>query len=136
VATVDPIKVRGLRDFQAALKAMDGESQKQLRIVLNTVSESVAAGARRRVPRKTGKAAASIKVASSQREARIKAGGAKAGYYPWLDYGGKLPQGGRRPFVPQGRHLYPTYHAQKDSIGPALEKALTDLARSAGLEVT
>ena len=135
--TVDPIKIGGLRDFQRALKLMDGESQKQLRVVLNSVAETVAAGARRRVPTKTGKAKASIKVASSQREARIKAGGPRASHYPWLDFGGRVGKGRSvlRPFVQRGRYLYPTYDASRPEIQAALEKALTDLARTAGVGV-
>ena len=134
---IDPIKIRGVREFQAALKAMDGESQKQLRLAFNSVAETIAAGARRRVPTKTGRAAGSVKVASSQREARIKAGGAKASYYPWLDFGGRVgpKRSVKRTFVERGRYLYPTYDANRASIQAGLEKALTDLARNAGLEV-
>lgn len=138
MAIVDPIKVRGLRDLQGALKRMDGESQKKLRLVLNEVAETVAAGTRRRVPRRTGAAAASVKVASSQREARIKEGSAKAPYMPWLDYGGKTgkKKSVKRPFVKDGRYLYPTYRANKSSLLPALEKAIVELAKESGLEVS
>jgi hypothetical protein len=138
VPAVDPIKIKGVREFQAALKAMDGESQKQLRVVFNSVAETIAAGARRRVPTRTGRAKASIKVASGQREAKIKGGGGKAGYYPWLDFGGRTgrKKSVRRPFVERGRYLYPTYDASRPQIQAALEKALADLARTAGLEVS
>lgn len=134
---IDPIKIKGLVEFQRALKAIDGEAQKQLRVVFNTVAETVAGGARRRVPTKTGRAKASVKVASSQREARVKAGGARVPWYPWIDFGGRvgIHKSVSRPFVSGGRYLYPSYFANKDSIYPALEKGLVALVHDAGLEV-
>ena len=85
MTVVKPIKVVGLRDFQAALKDLDGESQKLLRVTLNEVAETVAAGARRRMPSKTGRARASVKTASSQREVRVREGSKKTPYVPWLE---------------------------------------------------
>lgn len=135
---VDPIKVKGLIEFQRALKAVEDGAQKQLRVVFNAVAETVAGGARRRVKTgKTGKSKGSIKVASSQREAVVKAGGARVPWYPWLDFGGRvgIHKSVSRPFVQGGRYLYPSYDANRASIGPALERGLVDLVRSAGLEV-
>lgn len=136
-ATVEPIKVTGLRDFQKALRDMDSDLPKQLRVALNSVAETVAGGARRRIPSRTGAARNSLKVASSQREARIKGGSAKAPYYPWVDFGGRV---GRhksvsRPFVKSGRYMYPSYSANRASVLSALEQVLVDLAESNGLEV-
>lgn len=135
---VDPIKIVGLRDFQAALKQMDGESQKQLRVVLNQASDVVARGASRRVPRKTGRAAASLRAQSSQREARVVGGSRKVPYYGWLDFGGRIgrDKSQRRPFVQSGRFMYPAYSANRDSINRALQESLVALARGAGLTVT
>ncbi len=136
MATIAPIHIAGLRDLQAALKQLDGESQKLLRVTLNDAAETVAAGARRRVPTRTGKAKASIRVASSQREAKVKAGGTKAPYYPWLDYGGKtgIKRSVHRPFVTGGRYIYPTYHSNRDSIRRALSESIGKLIRQAGLD--
>lgn len=138
MSVVEPLKISGLREFQAALKQMDGESQKQLRVVLNTAADTVAQGARRRVPRRTGRAAASVKAASSQREARVQGGSKKASYYGWLDFGGRIGKNKsvRRPFVERGRYIYPTYSANRDGIMKALEQGLVDLARNSGLDVT
>jgi hypothetical protein len=138
VSTIDPIKVSGLKEFQRALKQMDGESQKQLRVVLNQSAETVAVGAARRVPRRTGRAAASLRAQSSQREARVMGGSKKVPYYGWLDFGGRIgrDKSQRRPFVQSGRYMYPTFAANRDSIYKALQKGLAELARTAGLEVT
>lgn len=135
---VEPIKIQGLRELQAALKQMDGETQKQLRVVLNSVSETVAGGARRRMPSRTGKAKASVRVLSTQREARVAEGSKRVPYVAWLDYGGKTGRNRSvsRPFVQGGRYLYPAYKANRTSIMAALEKSIVALAVSAGLEVS
>lgn len=99
-----PIRVEGLRELQAALKAFDGESQKALRVALNNAVEGIASDARRRVPTRSGKARASIRATSSQREARVSAGKKAVPYYGWLDYGGKTGIGRSidRPFRKAG----------------------------------
>jgi len=138
MSTIDPIRVSGLREFQRALKQMDGESQKQLRVVLNQAAETVAAGAARRVPTRSGKARQSLRAQSSQREDRVMGGSKKVPYYAWLDFGGRIGRNKaqRRPFVKAGRYMYPTFAANRDTIYTALQKGLADLARNAGLEVS
>lgn len=135
---VDPIQIKGLREFQAALKQMDGETQKQLRVVLNSAADLVASGAARRVPSRSGRARASLRAQSSQREAKVVGGSKKVPYYGWLDFGGRIgrKQGNRRPFLQAGRYVYPTFVANRDAIYQALADGLADLARSAGLDVS
>lgn len=143
MATVDPIRIVGLREFRKALKEMGGDLPRQIRVALNSVAETVAGGARRRVPSRTGKARASLKVSSGQLEARIKGGAARVPYYGWLDFGGRVGRGRtgpntgatRRPFIQSGRYMYPSYSANRDTVHKALEQVLVDLAESAGLEV-
>jgi len=137
-ATIEQVSIRGLRDFQAALKQMDDGAQKQLRVVLNKASELVLSGARKRVPTKTGAAVASLKAASSQREASIRAGSRKAPYYPWLDFGGRVGIGKsvKRPFLAKGRYIYREYDAVRPRVLGLLEAELAALAKNAGLTVT
>ena len=132
---IDPIKIDGLRDLQAALKAADGESQKQIRVVLNEAAEIVVAGARPLIPRRSGKLAASLKAASGQRDANVKLGGAKLGYAGWIEFGGRVGrnQSVRRPFVPAGRSVYPAVRRREADISRVMEDGLTRLAQSAGL---
>lgn len=136
MSTIKAIKVEGLRDFQRALKQADGESQKKLRVVLNEVSSTVVAGAARRVPRRSGRAAASLRAQSSQREARVVGGSKKVPYYGWLDFGGRIGRNKtqRRPFIQSGRYLWPTVAANRHSLETALQKALIELARETGME--
>lgn len=132
----DSVQISGLKEFQKALRGMDAALPKQLRVALNSASQLVIDYAKPRVPRRSGAAAASLKVRSSQREARIAAGGRKAPYYPWLDFGGTVPKGGTRPFYTEGRYIYPGLKANREKITAELERALTQLATDAGLEVT
>lgn len=152
---IRPIAVEGMKDLQKALKEMDGESQKEIRVALNAVAATVAQGAARRVPVKTGRARASLREFSSQRETRIAAGGRKAPYYGWLDFGGTVGKGRtpggfkkkaggatggtagsiHRPWFEGGRYIYPTIAANRDSLAKAVHKQLMDLAKSKGLTV-
>jgi hypothetical protein len=136
--TIDPIKITGLREFQKALKDLDGESQKQLKVVLDDVARGVAAGAARRVPMRTGRARASLRAQSSQREAKVVGGSRKVPYYAWLDFGGRVgkKKSVSRPFVTSGRYIYPTIGASRQSIAEALADGLGQLIEKAGLEVT
>lgn len=137
MALIRPIVVEGMKDLQRALKEMDGESQKEIRVALNAVAATVAQGAARRVPTRTGRARASIREMSSQRETRIVAGGRRAPYYAWLDFGGTIGRARsvKRRYVVGGRYLYPTIAANRDGLARAIQKQLEDLAKSKGLEV-
>jgi hypothetical protein len=131
----ETIQIAGLKEFQKALKDMDRDLPKQLRVALNSASELVIDYARPKVPSRSGRARGSLKVRSSQKAARIAAGGTRAPYYPWLDFGGTTPKGGTRPFYTKGRYVYPGLDANRDKITQQLEVALTDLAKGAGLQV-
>ena len=134
----DPIRIDGLREFQAALRKVDRDLPKQLRLVLNDAAEVIVEGAKPLVPRRSGKAAASIKAQSQQRFARVKAGGARVPYYPWLDFGGSVGKRDsvKRPFLRDGRFLYPTLRNRRSMLNERMEKGLADLVRRSGLEVS
>lgn len=135
--SIEPIRVEGLRDLQAALKAIDGEAQKQLRLVLNDAAGVVVRGAQRRAPVKTGAYRNTIKVASSQREARVKAGSAKVAYAGFIDYGGSVGRhkSVKRPFIKTGRVVYPAYYAQQPNILAMMNAGLARLITNSGLAV-
>lgn len=135
----EKIQISGLREFQAALKQMDKDLPKQLRVALNEASGLVVDYAGAHMPHKTGRAAASLKARSTQRVARVGLGGRRAPYAPWLDFGGEGRIKGRpskRPFIKDGRYVYQGLRVKRDEITEVLSKALTDLATGAGLEVT
>jgi len=132
------IQITGIKEFQAALRKMDADLPKQLRIALNQASQLVVDKARSQVPTRTGAAAASLKVRSTQREARVAAGGRKAVYYAWLDFGGSVGRSKsvHRPFYKEGRYIYPALRKNREEITQIMVTALSGLARGAGLDVT
>jgi hypothetical protein len=136
----EPIRVEGLREFGRKLKTMETGLTRELRLALNEAAQLVVDDAKPKIPTLTGRAAGSVRVSSTQREVRVKAGGAKVAYYPWLDFGGRV---GRkksvvRPFFTDGRYLFLSYKQLKESgrILDTLQKALRRLADRAGIEMT
>jgi len=133
----EAIKIDGLREMQASMKAMDANLPKQLRIFMNSVVVMVADSAKAKVPHgRSGYAAASIKPQSTQRMGQVKAGGAKAPYYPWLDFGGSVGRNHsvHRPFFKKGRYLFVAYESHKAEIETKAIEGLNELARKSGLE--
>jgi multidrug efflux pump subunit AcrA (membrane-fusion protein) len=130
------VKVKGLRELQAALKATEDGAQKELRVALNRAAELVARGAARRVPTKTGRARASLRAQSSQREARVVGGSKKVPYYGWLEFGGRIgkDRSVRRPFVQGGRYLWPSYAAQRAQVAQVIAGELDALMKRTGLD--
>lgn len=134
----EPLQITGLREFQRALRQMDAGLPKQIRLVFNDATKVVIRDATSRMPSRSGRAIASVKARSSQREARVAIGGARAPYVPWLDYGGKTGPNRSvvRPFIREGRYLYPALTRKRDELQKILEDGLVELATGAGLEVS
>lgn len=135
----DKIKIEGIREFQRALRTMDANLPKQIRLIMNEATELVVDYAQARFPVATGRARASLKASSSQREARVALGGARAPYAPWLDFGGQGRIAGRppaRPFIREGRYVYKGLEVHRDEITQRMTEGLYQLGREAGLEMT
>ena len=112
------IHVRGLKEVQRVLRDADKALSVELRKGLNEVAEVVLDTARPLVPTRSGKARASLKAGSSAQAVQIKAGGTKAPYWAWLDFGGRVGRAKsvHRPFKPAGRYIYPTLRKKRDLI--------------------
>lgn len=137
------LRVQGLNEFQRVLRSVDRELAKELRRGLNDVAEVVAGEARRRVPvsddpQKKGKSRGhlrdTIKARSTQRQGRVQMGtAARTAYAGWIEFGGnKKNKGGKpsaRPFVRQGRYLYPAYLAKRSTVVARAEEVIAALAR-------
>lgn len=138
----EQIHIEGLIPLQRALKAIDGEAQKELRLVLNEAAEIVVKGAKRRAPVKSGRLAKTIKAQSQQRAAVVSG---NTPYFGFIDYG-NVTHGGRRavgpgdsqvrPFIKTGRILYPAFLAQEKNIQKLLQIRLDALIEKHGLDVT
>jgi hypothetical protein len=137
VATIEPIKVEGLAEFNRNLRNLDSDLPKALRLAHNEAASIVVDYAKPRVPKRTGRAAGTVKAKSTRTESRVSGGSKRAPWYPWLDFGGKvgINKSVSRPFYSDGRYLYPALAARRDEIQEALESALIDVARQAGVEV-
>lgn len=135
----DPIKIDGLAAFSRNLRKLGADLPKALRIGMNEAANVVVDDARPHVPRRTGKAQASLKAKSTRTAVRVSAGGNRAPYYPWLDFGGRVGRrkSVRRAFYSDGRYLYASYTAKRDSgqLQEVLTRALLDVAAQAGVVV-
>lgn len=112
------IHVRGLKEVQKALRDIDKNLGPELRKGLNEVADVVLSAARPLVPSRSGKARASLKAGSTERAVQITAGGSKAPYWSWLDFGGRVGRAKsvRRRFIQEGRYIYPTLRKKRDDI--------------------
>jgi hypothetical protein len=132
------IKVKGLAEVSKAIRRIDSEAAKQLRLVGNDAADLVITGTRAVMPHRTGAAQASLKAQSTRTSARVRIGGRKAPYEPWLDFGGQGRHKGRpaaRPFIPGGRYLFPTVERESAAIGKLLQDGIVLVAKNAGLAV-
>lgn len=134
----EAIRVRGLAEFSRALRKMDADRSKQLRLALNESAGIIVDWAKPRVPVRTGAARRSLKAASTRTLARVSGGGSKAVYFGWLDFGGRVGRKNSvvREFRKHGRYIYQGYYANRNQFADVLESNLRRLARNAGLEVT
>lgn len=131
----DPIRIEGLKEFVRSIKQVDSDLPKAVRLAGNTAADIVVRVAKPRVPQRSGRAAGSIRARSTQSEARIAAGGARAAYYPWLDFGGRVGRNNAttRPFLKRGRYIWAAYADHIPQVQEAMTEALADVARRAGL---
>lgn len=133
------INIAGLKEFQKALRAVDADLPKLLRVTFNEAMGLVIGYASDHMPRKSGRAINSLKPRSAQRTARVAMGGRAAPYAPWLDFGGEGRRKGRpapRPFLKEGRFIYKGLAVKHDDITEVMSKGMADIARAAGLDVT
>jgi hypothetical protein len=137
VAAIEPIKITGLAEFNRNLKKLDSDLPKALRMAHNEAAQLIVNWAEPRVPRKTGRAAGTLKARSTRTESRVQGGSKRAPYYPFLEFGGKVGRKGsvRRPFIREGRYIYPALSANYDKFADLLTEKLIEVAKAAGVEV-
>lgn len=130
------IDIKGIKELQRAFSKMDGEMKSALKRAFLPIAQRVASAVQGKVPRQSGKAAGSIKAKASNYGASIAFGGSQAEYYPWLDFGGAVGRNDsiKRPFIPEGRYVYPTIADEGDELEHEVDEAIRRLAESAGFE--
>ena len=131
------IAVEGLKELTKALRDVDKDLPKLIRLAANDAANILIDKTRPTMPSRTGRAKGSLKARSTRTSARVSIGGAKAPYVPWLDFGGKTGRNKSviRPFIKEGRYLYPTLAKYRDDIVDNMQENLQDIVRQAGLEV-
>lgn len=144
MAAVDPIRIDGLVEFRRGIAQVDKAQAKLINKTIKQAGEVVAAAARARVPRVTGRAQKSIRVQVTKDRAVVR-GGVGAEYYAWLDFGGSTGRGHvprksnsgsvKRPRPARGRYIYPAYDANVDEITEFMVDELRVLFAQQGLEV-
>lgn len=137
MATIEPIKITGLREFNRNLRKINAELPKGLRDAHNEAAQLVVDWAVPKIPKRSGRAARSVRVASTRTESRIRGGGRRVPYYPWLDFGGKVGvnKSVSRPFHSDGRYIYPGLAAERDRIYEVLVRRLVGIVEGAGIGV-
>lgn len=134
---VDVVQVTGLADFRRGLRELGSAAPRALRIANNEAAQLVVDTAKPLVPKRSGRAANSIKVRSSQAVVRVASGGARAPYMPWLDYGGKVGKNdsAKREFIADGRYVYPAFRRVRERFTTVLQTALQRVADESGVEL-
>jgi len=146
------VKIIGVPEFVAALKAVDSSLPRQLRTAFLGVAKYVVGIAQQRMPIRSGEAARSLVPVAGQQYAGIArpAGGApwrgvSGDYYPWLDFGGSTGRGHgkgawmgavRRSAPKGGRYLYPAISEATPEFIKAADDAIGTVAAAAGFETT
>lgn len=132
------IQVEGLAQLNRALRAVDKDAPKGLRLAFNSAAEILVNEVRPKIPQASGAARRSLVARSTRTSARVGVGGKRAPYYPWLDFGGQGRIAGRpgpRPFLREGRYVYPTLREIRPRIESELQSKLTAVIVDSGLEV-
>jgi hypothetical protein len=134
----DPIKVKGLAEFNRNLRKLSADLPKELRLVLNEGANVIVDWAKPKIPSDSGAARATLKAKSTRTEARVQGGSTRVPYYPWLDFGGKVGRNRSiaRPFYSDGRYIYAGLAATRDDVLETLTDGVVRLVEGAGLDVT
>lgn len=125
------VYIQNLRDVQRWFAEFEPALQPVLRDELWKAADTTVKWAIvSRVPQRSGDAAASVRASSTARSVFINAGGSKAPYFPWLDFGGTLRPTGRRyntitrARIQRGRYVYPGIDQATPALATSAEKAV------------
>jgi hypothetical protein len=136
------VRAEGLTELRRALKDVDAKLPREIRIALNEGAKVVVGAARPTLPEISGDLARSLRPSSTQREGRVTLGTTSVPYAGWVEFGGKIEHAGhghtfphviRRPFVKEGRYLFPAAERKTDQVIEVCERAVGDLIQRAGL---
>ncbi len=139
------VEVDGIRAFQRALKKLDEtEIPKAIQSANKEFADTVRDDARGLAPQgPSGKLRASIVSRATKTTASIRGGGARVPYFKFIDFGGSVgpghkprqPNSGsiKRPFLRDGRIMYPAARRHRPEALAKYESALRDAIKNSGL---
>lgn len=139
----EAIKVEGLGELRKALKGLQDPSHtREFRDGLKKAADIGAHDARGRASRFSKTAANSIRATAGGNVAYIVGGKARVPWYPWLDFGSRVPRTGQPRSVgpwahsgrgPRGgRIIFPAIEAKERQMTEAVGDALDDAFKKAG----
>lgn len=140
--TKPSIEVTGLKEVSRTLRDLgDKDAAKATRAANKAAADMVVDAALPKVPRKTGRAAASLRATATPQSASVKGGGPQAPYFGAIDYGNVRGSGagvgrgdsGGLAYDRGGRIVYPAVRERQDDIVHRYEKEINDVIRTAGL---
>lgn len=125
------IYVSNLAEVRRALRKYAPDLLPVLRNnIKGAITGTVVPRVKEKVPRRSDRAADSVRSTASGNTFYIVAGNASAPYFGWLDFGGHLrAQGGRRndqfrPVIKRGRYVYPAAAESQPELASAVERAV------------
>lgn len=130
----ETIRITGL-DIPAAMRSAAAASHEAALEASERAAEIVVDQTRPLIPRgRSGAARASLKAMG----ATVSAGGSRAPYFGWLDFGGRVgvKKSVLRRYVAGGRYIWPTLDRETRRINEAMAEGLAAAVERAGLEVT
>jgi hypothetical protein len=153
------VVIEGEREFVAAIRKVNADLPKHMAKAFKAIAVHVVGVAQQRMPFGHGTAAKSLKPHGTTSGAWISfpKGGPesaheKAGYYPWLDFGGgktgvrgisssepitherSASQRFKREPIQKGRYLYPAVAESGSFIADAVDKEMKYLIVAAGFD--
>ncbi|HEU0193320.1 MAG TPA: HK97 gp10 family phage protein [Gaiellales bacterium] len=114
------VQVRGLAELARGSRRLADNIDSGADAAFRSVADQTATLVRGRVPRVSGRLAASVTADSISEGAQVGMGDGVP-YAGWVEFGGTRG----RPYIAQGRYLYPTAQA----AGPLLQRAGETTAR-------
>jgi len=124
---VDTIKIEGLRELQRTLKRLgDVDTVNAIKKLNRDAAQEAASKAQARVPVRSGKLRQSIRGSGQQAAGVVRAGTARVPYAGPVEFGG-YP--GDRPFVAEGRYIFPAIEEVRKELRTRYEKELARVLR-------
>lgn len=138
------VRVENLDEFQRALRNVGTGFGPALARGLRDIGTIVTTATRPVLPRRSGRMAGTLRTRATSREATIEYGGPGSPQAGWIEFGGTIRHVGAqhshqaaheipRPFVREGRHLFPSYRRREGQVQQEMDRLVEELAQRAGL---